>query len=113
MPCRDTRIHARPLAELGGLPVCAIRPALTDSFEGLQLNLEVVGQSKGDGRKLADHRVPRGGARMRVSRHGIADAEPAWADSSRRCRVIDMTDPTIRTPTGYLQTTSMLDPGNR
>src|SRR3989449_3857162 len=78
-------------------------------FMGFNCNLELIGQSKGDGANWQTTEF-REGARV-CAYHGTASPTLSLPGRTHLgVRVIDMTDPTNPTPTGYLQTTSMLDP---
>src|SRR5437870_525697 len=82
-------------------------------FKGFNCNLELIGQSKGDGAnwqstEFREREAPQ--ARV-CAYHGTASPTLSLPGRTHLgVPVIDMTDPTNPTPTGYLQTTSMLDP---
>ena len=95
--------HDRPETGLQGQVPAALRAA---GFKGFNCNLELIGQSTRRRRQLADHAVPRRAARasrigtrawprtmaqararVRLSRHGITDAEPAGPHATSACRV--------------------------
>src|SRR5438445_3980880 len=82
-------------------------------FKGFNCNLELIGQSKGDGAnwqstEFREREAPQ--ARV-CAYHGTASPTLSLPGRTHLgVPVIDITDPTSPTPTGYLQTTSMLDP---
>ncbi len=82
-------------------------------FKGFNCNLELIGQSKGDGAnwqstEFREREAPQ--ARV-CAYHGTASPTLSLPGRTHLgVPVIDITDPTNPTPTGYLQTTSMLDP---
>src|SRR6266403_5591785 len=82
-------------------------------FKGFNCNLELIGQSKGDGAnwqstEFREREAPQ--ARV-CAYHGTASPTLSLPGRTHLgVPVIDITDPTNPTPTGYLQTASMLDP---
>jgi hypothetical protein len=80
-------------------------------FKGFNCNLELVGQSRGDGAnwQAAEFREMRGNRATRIcAYHGTA-----FTTENRThvgAPVLDVTNPANPTPTAYLTTTSMLDP---
>src|SRR6266478_6339786 len=81
--------------------------------KGFSSNIDLIGQSKGDGANWQTAEFREGQAReVRVcAYHGTASPTLSLPGRTHLgVRVMDMTDPTHPTPTGYLETTSMLDP---
>src|SRR4029077_7454462 len=75
-------------------------------FHGFNCNLELIGQSRGDG---PNWQSPEFRDEERIcAYHGTAFATANRTHTG--VPVIDVTDPRKPTPTGYLTTTSMLDP---
>jgi len=75
-------------------------------FHGFNCNLELIGQSRGDGANWQSTEF-RDEERI-CAYHGTAFATANRTHTG--VPVIDVTDPRKPTPTGYLTTTSMLDP---
>src|SRR5437762_4211769 len=76
-------------------------------FHGFNCNLQLIGQSKGDGANWQTTEF-----KDRVG-HTCGYHGTAFTTANRThvgVPVVDLTDPTNPTPTGYLTTTSMLDP---
>jgi hypothetical protein len=76
-------------------------------FHGFNCNLQLIGQSKGDGANWQTTEF-----KDRVG-HTCGYHGTAFTAANRThvgVPVVDLTDPTNPTPTGYLTTTSMLDP---
>ena len=121
--------HDNPETALQGQVPAALRAA---GFKGFNCNLELIGQSKGDG---ANWQTTQFKQRVRGERDGDDDddedrdgehgnkhtrvcgyhgtASPARSLPGRThlgVPVVDLTDPHNPTPTTYLSTTSMLDP---
>src|SRR5206468_7144011 len=76
-------------------------------FHGYNCNLELIGQSKGDGANWQTTEFRNGHARV-CAYHGTAFSTVNRTHLG--VPVIDITNATNPTPTGYLQTISMLDP---
>jgi hypothetical protein len=96
-----------PESALQGQVPAALRAA---GFKGFNCNLELIGQSKGDGANWQTTEFTDK-AGHHCGYHGTAS--PARSLSGRDhfgVPVIDLTNPTNPTPTAYLNTTSMLDP---
>src|SRR3989441_7434460 len=98
-----------PETGLQGQVPAALRAA---GFKGFNCNLELIGQSKGDGANWQTAEFRHGHARV-CAYHGTAS--PARSSPTRNpanfgVPVIDITNPSAPTPTGRLQTISMLDP---
>src|SRR4030088_3494959 len=75
-------------------------------FQGFNCNLQLVGQSRGDGANWQT-------TEFRDGRHVCAYHGTSFSTANRShlgVPVIDITEPDEPTPTGYLTTTSMLDP---
>src|SRR5258708_15146654 len=93
-----------PETGLQGQVSAALRAS---GFKGFNCNLELIGQSKGDGANWQSTEFRNGQARV-CAYHGTA-----FSTANRThvgVPVIDITNATNPTPTGYLQTISMLDP---
>ena len=93
-----------PESGLQGQVPAALRAS---GFKGFNCNLQLVGQSKGDGAnwQTAEFKDAAG--------HVCAYHGTAFTTANRShtgVPVIDITNPAVPTPTGYLTTTSMLDP---
>jgi hypothetical protein len=87
-------------------------PLRAAGFKGFNCNLELIGQSKGDGANWQTAEFRHGHARV-CAYHGTAS--PALSLPTRNpatfgVPVIDITNPSAPTTTGHLQTISMLDP---
>jgi hypothetical protein len=98
-----------PETGLQGQVPAALRAA---GFKGFNCNLELIGQSKGDGANWQTAQFRNGRARV-CAYHGTAS--PALSLPTRNpatfgVPVIDITNPSAPTTTGHLQTISMLDP---
>src|SRR5712692_7918475 len=96
--------HDNPETALQGQVPAAMRAA---GFKGFNCNLELIGQSKGDGANWQTTEFRDGRARI-CAYHGTA-----FSTANRThvgVPVIDVTNANSPTPTGYLQTISMLDP---
>ncbi len=92
-------------------------PLRAAGFKGFNCNLELIGQSKGDGAnwQSAEFRRGRGqGPDGQVcAYHGTASPTlslPGRNPANFGVSVIDITNPSAPTTTGHLQTISMLDP---
>src|SRR5207302_1631543 len=76
-------------------------------FQGFNCNLKLVGQSRGDGANWQS-------TEFRDEHHHICAYHGTSFSTANRTHlgvpVIDVTEPEAPTPTGYLATTSMLDP---
>jgi hypothetical protein len=107
-----------PETALQGQVPAALRAA---GFKGFNCNLELVGQSRGDGAnwQTAEFRNAIGDANSQGKGNGHKEGVvcayhgTAFTTASRThvgVPVIDVTDNATPTPTGYLTTTSMLDP---
>ena len=81
--------------------------ALRNNFQGFNCNLELIGQSKGDGANWQTTEFRNGQARI-CAYHGTSFSTVNRTHLG--VPVIDITDPTNPTPATYLTTTSMLDP---
>jgi hypothetical protein len=93
-----------PESGLQGQVPAALRAA---GFKGFNCNLELIGQSKGDGANWQTTEFRDGRARV-CAYHGTS-----FSTANRThlgVPVIDITEPSAPTPTGYLTTISMLDP---
>jgi len=93
-----------PETALQGQVPAALRAA---GFQGFNCNLQLVGQSRGDGAnwQTTEFRDEHG--------HICAYHGTSFSTANRThlgVPVIDVTEPDAPTPTGYLTTTSMLDP---
>jgi len=93
-----------PETDLQGEVSFAVRAA---GFNGYNCNLELIGQSKGDGANWQTTEFRNGQARV-CAYHGTAFS--TLNRTHLGVPVIDITDASNPTPTGYLQTISMLDP---
>jgi hypothetical protein len=93
-----------PETALQGQVPAALRAA---GFKGFNCNLELLGQSRGDGANWQT-------TEFRDEHHHICAYHGTSFSTVNRTHlgvpVIDVTDPDAPTPTGYLTTTSMLDP---
>jgi hypothetical protein len=92
-----------PETGLQGQVPAALRAA---GFTGFNCNLELIGQSRGDGANWQT-------AEFRDEDHVCAYHGTSFSTTNRThlgVPTIDVTDPRNPTPTGYLTTTSMLDP---
>jgi hypothetical protein len=107
-----------PETALQGQVPAALRAA---GFHGFNCNLELVGQSKGDGAnwQTAEYRNSSGNGNRNGQGNGNKDGTvcayhgTAFTTAGRThvgVPVIDITDNSNPTPTGYLSTISMLDP---
>ena len=93
-----------PETGLQGQVPAALRAA---GFKGFNCNLELVGQSRGDGANWQTAEFSEGAHRI-CAYHGTS-----FSTTNRThlgVPVIDVTNENAPTPTGYLTTTSMLDP---
>jgi hypothetical protein len=112
----------RPETALQGQVPAALRAA---GFQGFNCNLELVGQSRGDGANWqttefrdGKQKAGNGNANGHANKTGRicayhGTASPALSSPGRTnlgVPVIDITNENAPTPTGYLTTTSMLDP---
>src|SRR3989442_520048 len=98
-----------PETGLQGQVPAALRAA---GFKGFNCNLELIGQSKGDGANWQTAEFRHGHARV-CAYHGTASPTrslPTRNPANFGVPVIDITNPSAPTPTGHLQTISMLDP---
>jgi hypothetical protein len=93
-----------PESALQGQVPAALRAT---GFNGFNCNLQLIGQSKGDGAnwQTTEYKDKAGHT---CGYHGTAFTTAGRTHLG--VPVIDLTDPTKPTPTTYLQTTSMLDP---
>jgi hypothetical protein len=93
-----------PETGLQGQVPAALRAA---GFQGFNCNLQLVGQSRGDGANWQT-------TEFRDEHHHICAYHGTSFSTTNRTHlgvpVLDVTDPRDPTPTGYLTTTSMLDP---
>jgi len=93
-----------PETALQGQVPAALRAA---GFKGFNCNLKLIGQSRGDGANWQT-------TEFRDEHHHICAYHGTSFNALNRTHVgvpvIDITDPDDPTPTGYLTTTSMLDP---
>src|SRR6267378_77028 len=93
-----------PETALQGQVTAAMRAA---GFQGFNCNLKLVGQSRGDGANWQS-------TEFRDEHHHICAYHGTAFSTTNRTHlgapVIDVTEPDEPTPTGYLTTTSMLDP---
>jgi len=92
-----------PETGLQGQVPAALRAA---GFKGFNCNLELIGQSRGDGANWQT-------AEFRDEDHVCAYHGTSFSTANRThlgVPTIDVTDPRNPTPAGYLTTTSMLDP---
>jgi hypothetical protein len=93
-----------PETALQGQVPAALRAA---GFQGFNCNLQLVGQSRGDGANWQT-------TEFRDEHHHICAYHGTSFSTANRTHlgvpVIDVSDPDAPTPTGYLTTTSMLDP---
>ena len=109
-----------PETALQGQVPAALRAA---GFKGFNCNLQLIGQSRGDGANWQTTEFREGKQKAgNGNGHGTraTASAPITAQRRRRSRpgrnpnlgvpVIDITDASSPTPTAYLQTTSMLDP---
>ena len=98
-----------PEPDLQGQVSAATRAA---GFKGYNCNLQLVAQSKGDGANWQTTQFKDGRSRV-CAYHGTASPAlslPGRNPATYGVPVIDITEPSAPTTTGYLQTTSMLDP---
>src|SRR2546426_6471793 len=96
-----------PETALQGQVPAALRAA---GFKGFNCNLELIGQSKGDGANWQSAEFRNGHARV-CAYHGTASPTLSLPGRAHLgVPVIDVTNPSAPTPTGHLQTISMLDP---
>src|SRR3989442_13151164 len=99
--------HDHPETGLQGQVPAALRAA---GFKGFNCNLELIGQSKGDGANWQTAEFRDGHARV-CAYHGTASPSRSLPGRTHLgVPVIDITNPNAPTPTGHLQTISMLDP---
>ena len=93
-----------PETALQGQVPAAMRAA---GFQGFNCNLQLVGQSRGDGANWQT-------TEFRDEHHHVCAYHGTSFSTTNRTHlgapVIDVTEPDEPTPTGYLTTTSMLDP---
>jgi len=82
-------------------------PLRAAGFQGFNCNLELIGQSRGDGANWQTAEYSEGASRI-CAYHGTSFSTVNRTHLG--VPVIDITDATQPTPTGYLSTTSMLDP---
>src|SRR3989441_241209 len=96
-----------PETALQGQVPAALRAA---GFKGFNCNLELIGQSKGDGANWQTAEFRNGHARV-CAYHGTASPSRSLPGRTHLgVPVIDITNPNAPTTTGHLQTISMLDP---
>src|SRR6266851_10392246 len=96
-----------PETALQGQVPAALRAA---GFTGFNCNLELIGQSKGDGANWQTTEFRSGQSRI-CAYHGTAAPSRSLPGRTHfGVPVIDITEPSAPTPTGYLTTISMLDP---
>jgi hypothetical protein len=93
-----------PETGLQGQVSAALRAS---GFHGFNCNLELIGQSKGDGANWQTAQFSEGRSQV-CAYHGTAFSTANRTNVG--VPVIDITNPNNPTPTGYLQTISMLDP---
>jgi hypothetical protein len=93
-----------PESALQGQVTAAMR---ANGFKGFNCNLQLIGQSKGDGANWQTTEF-KDSAGHTCGYHGTAFTTAGRTHVG--VPVVDLTDPTKPTPTMYLQTTSMLDP---
>src|SRR6266849_4961145 len=99
--------HDNPETALQGQVPAAMRAA---GFTGFNCNLELLGQSKGDGANWQTTEFRSGQSRI-CAYHGTAAPSRSLPGRTHfGVPVIDITEPSAPTPTGYLTTISMLDP---
>src|SRR3989442_13748353 len=96
--------HDHPETGLQGQVPAALRAA---GFKGFSCNLELIGQSKGDGANWQSAEFRDGQSRI-CAYHGTAFT--TLNRTHRGVPVIDITNGNAPTPTGYLTSVSMLDP---
>jgi hypothetical protein len=107
-----------PETGLQGQVPAALRAA---GFTGFNCNLQLVGQSRGDGAnwQSAEYRSPSGNGNSNGNGNGKKDGTvcayhgTAFTTANRThlgVPVIDITEPSAPTPNGYLTSVSMLDP---
>src|SRR2546428_12426755 len=93
-----------------GLQGQVAAPLRAAGFKGFNCNLELIGQSKGDGANWQTAEFRHGHARV-CAYHGTASPTLSLPGRAHLgVPVIDVTNPSAPTPTGHLQTISMLDP---
>src|SRR5713226_2980996 len=96
--------HDHPETALQGQVPAAMRAA---GFKGFNCNLQLLGQSRGDGANWQT-------TEFRDEHHHVCAYHGTSFSTVNRSHlgvpVVDITDPRDPTPTGYLTTTSMLDP---
>src|SRR5260370_38781126 len=96
-----------PETGLQGQVPAALRAA---GFTGFNCNLQLIGQSRGDGANWQTTGFRDGHSRI-CAYHGTASPSRSLPGRTHLgVPVIDITEPSAPTPIGYLQTTSMLDP---
>jgi hypothetical protein len=96
-----------PETALQGQVPASLRAA---GFKGFNCNLELIGQSRGEGANWQSAEFTDK-AGHHCGYHGTASPDRSLPGRAHLgVPVVDLTDPTNPTPTGYLQTTSMLDP---
>ena len=96
-----------PETALQGQVPAALRAA---GFKGFNCNLELIGQSKGEGANWQTTEFRTGQSRI-CAYHGTAAPSRSLPGRTHfGVPVIDITEPSAPTPTGYLTTISMLDP---
>jgi hypothetical protein len=93
-----------PETALQGQVPAALRAS---GFKGFNCNLELIGQSKGDGANWQTTEFRSGQSRI-CAYHGTAFSTVNRTHVG--VPVIDITEPSAPTPNGYLATTAMLDP---
>src|SRR5262249_4861197 len=96
--------HHKPETGLQGQVPSALRAA---SFQGFNCNLQLIGQSKGDGANWQTDQFKDGAGRT-CAYHGTS-----WNQTGRAhlgVPVIDISNRSNPTPTTYLTTPSLLDP---
>src|SRR6202165_1181265 len=82
-------------------------------FQGFNCNLQLIGQSRGDGANWQTTQF-KDRAGHACGYHGTATPArslPTRNPATYAAPVMDLTNPNNPVPTGYLQTTAMLDPG--
>src|SRR5437773_3630464 len=97
-----------PETALQGQVPAAMRAA---GFKGFNCNLELLGQSKGDGANWQTTQFKQRSGTRTCGYHGTAS--PSLSAPGRTqfgVPVLDLTDPRHPTPTAFLTTSSMLDP---
>src|SRR5947208_12766639 len=95
--------HDKPETALQGQVPAALRAA---GFKGFNCNLELIGQSRGDGANWQTTQFTEGN--RRCAYHGTAFTTANRMHTG--VPVIDISEPSAPTPQSYLDTTAMKDP---